>query len=126
MKKELFATLLLLTLCVLSLLNIVFLHSFTNSMIADISISQALYADGDALNAEQHLLDAHSLWQESDIYTHILLRHSEVDVINDCFYDILSTISQTESCSAEHDYKKLISRLEGLYKMEQLRLGSIF
>ncbi len=126
MKKELAALALLLALIVGSLVNISYLQRFAGKLGDQVSLSRSALALGDRENAERMLRDAIDAWLHADGYTHIFIRHSEIDSTTDAFFDLLSQVGAGDPGSAQGAYEKVTAHLQSLVGMEKLTLGSIF
>lgn len=126
LKKELAAGALLAALIAASFVNISYLEGFITSLSARVSLSRSFCEAGDFENAEAALRGAVDAWTSADGYTHIFIRHSEIDAAADAFYDVLGALAEGEAGAAEGAYEKLSTRLAGLYTMERVTLGSIF
>ena len=59
-------------------------------------------------------------------YTHIFIRHSEIDSTTDAFFELMSDVRSGDAESAAGSYEKLLAHLSSLYTMERVTLGSIF
>ena len=122
MKKEIFALSLLLLLFAASLFNI----RYFDHLCLDIAgeVNAALEA-GNTKAAEEHLENALHTWLDADSYTHIFIRHPEIDSTADAFYELGQELAgeNGESCRAAYD--KLLYHLESIRTMEHLRFGSI-
>jgi len=85
------------------------------------------YADrseyGPAVEELQYAVDK---WNENDRYTHIFIRHSEIGVVSEAFYDYLSDLCDENSKSAKGSYQKLRWALASIVTMEHVTLGSVF
>lgn len=126
MKKELCAGLLLAALFIGALINIAYLRGFIGGLTDTLDISRAAAASGDFAAAEDTLRSAIEVWTEADEYTHIFIRHSEIDSTTDAFYELLSDVLSQDGESAEGAYEKLSSHLSSILTMEQVTFGSIF
>lgn len=76
--------------------------------------------------AEQELENAAQDWLGADGYTHIFIRHSEIDSTTDAFFELMSDVRSGDAQSASGAYEKLAAHLDSLYTMERVTLGSIF
>ena len=65
-------------------------------------------------------------WLGADGYTHIFIRHSEIDSTTDAFFELMSDVRSGDAQSASGAYEKLAAHLDSLYTMERVTLGSIF
>ena len=124
MKKEIFAIALLVLLFTASLFNIWYFDDLTFRIEEELSLSRVQLASGDVPMAREHLEKALNMWLDADGYTHIFIRHPEIDSTADAFYELGQALEEnSESCRAAYD--KLLYHLESIRTMEHLRFGSI-
>lgn len=123
MKREAIAVLLLLLLITGAWMNLKKLDTLMFCMEERLISSQTEARTGEADRAEREMRDALDLWLRSDGYTHIFIRHSEIDAISDAFYELAEALSDGD---AEAAYEKLLYHLESVRDIEHLSLRSIF
>ena len=126
MKKEVFATALLAVIFALSVANTYFLDRLTGQIIELVEESGRMAAYGDwekAQNAAEH---AARLWKEQDPYTHIVLRHSDIESMNDDFYELLEHIYSHDAGAANSSAALVSEHLSSISQIEQIRIGSVF
>lgn len=125
MKRELVAGLLLAILFAASLFNISYSNRLTAKIEVRVSASSDALEKGDKDAALEHIKKALEIWLDAEDYTHIFIRHPEIDSTTDAFYELTEAIGEdeTESCRAAYD--KLLYHLESIKTMEHLRFGSI-
>lgn len=126
MIKEILAGALLVALLVLSMINVGAVERLSDRMTNHIN-SALGYArleqwDEAAKSAEA----AAKLWREKDSYTHIFLRHSEIDSATDALYELLKAIYAQEYGTTKGAAYLARSHFESIKSMEQIRFGSIF
>ena len=109
-----------------SLLNIRYLNVLTGEISALVTESKNAAVAGDWDKAVTTAKNAEMLWDEITGYTHIILRHGEIDTVSDVLYDFISNISQKDVKASGAAADKVIYHLDSIYKMEQVRFGSIF
>ncbi|MDR2359724.1 MAG: DUF4363 family protein [Oscillospiraceae bacterium] len=63
-------------------------------------------------------------WVQEERYTHMALRHSEVDTITSDLYTALEFLDNKEEFDAAKN--RVIWRLERIQAMEQIRWGTVF
>ena len=126
MKKEVWAFALLLLMLGAALLNVWYLDNKTEELLDLLSKSQEYYQMGYFEPAEEYLDQAIKIWMDSDGYTHIAIRHSEVDSATDAFYDLQSAVQEHENSNAAGAYEKVVAHLTSIARMEHVTLGSIF
>ena len=124
MKKEIIALLLLVLLFAASLFNIWYFDRLCMDIAGEVNASAVALERGDIEAAQEHLNSALHTWLDADSYTHIFIRHPEIDSTADAFYELGQALEEnSESCRAAYD--KLLYHLESIRTMEHLRFGSI-
>ena len=126
MKREWTAAALLALLFALSLLNIAYLDRLIGEIGAELAVSQSLAESGRFVEAEQALDRAVTRWVEANSYTHIFLRHPEIDSTSDAFFELKQLLAEENAEGFPSAFDKLIYHLHSIDEMEHLRLGSIF
>ena len=125
MKKAAAAALLMLTMAGVAIWNIRYVHRFTSSLTESIELSRSLWASGDPDGAEKALKDALDQWFYAEPYTHVFIRHSEVNDVTDAFYDVFAALRE-DSASADSQYDRLEAHLKSIDEMEHVTVKSIF
>lgn len=124
MKKEIIALLLLVLLFAASLFNIWYFDRLCLDIAGEVKASAVALERGEPEAAQEHLNSALHTWLDADSYTHIFIRHPEIDSTADAFYELGQALEEnSESCRAAYD--KLLYHLESIRTMEHLRFGSI-
>ena len=124
MKKEIIALSLLVLLFAASLFNIWYFERLCLDIAGEVNASADALERGDMDAAQEHLNSALHTWLDADSYTHIFIRHPEIDSTADAFYELGQALEEnSESCRAAYD--KLLYHLESIRTMEHLRFGSI-
>ena len=124
MKKEIIALLLLVLLFAASLFNIWYFDRLCMDIAGEVKASAVALERGEPEAAQEHLNSALHTWLDADSYTHIFIRHPEIDSTADAFYELGQALEEnSESCRAAYD--KLLYHLESIRTMEHLRFGSI-
>lgn len=126
MNREICAYLLLLALFLGSLYNIHVMDEKIGSLRADVGKAYESAQNSDFEDAERQLRSAADRWLGMGEYTHIFIRHTEIDSATDAFFDMLSDIASKDAESAEGSYRKLDAHLKSLITIEHLSFGSIF
>ena len=126
MKRCLLALTLFALLTALSLWDLRMVDSLTNSICECIELSLHCTKEGDGEAARAAMDCALRLWEEGEGYTHIFLRHSEVDSAADCLFELHGAIleQEEEQCAALAELA--VYHLRSLQSMEHPRLGSVF
>ncbi|MGM9521272.1 MAG: DUF4363 family protein [Oscillospiraceae bacterium] len=126
MKKEIFAAALLAVILALSLINTHYLSSITTE-ISGLVEKACAEAESDNWDmSEKYAMRAMDIWHGSDGYTHIVLRHSDIDSMTDDFYELMDHIYEQELGGVKSSSGLVIAHLESMRDMERIRLGSIF
>ena len=124
MKKEIIALSLLVLLFAASLFNIWYFDRLCMDIAGEVKASAVALERGEPEAAQEHLNSALHTWLDADSYTHIFIRHPEIDSTADAFYELGQALEEnSESCRAAYD--KLLYHLESIRTMEHLRFGSI-
>ena len=124
MNRELAAGALLLLLMAGAWWNIRAVDRLTGELLAGLDASQAAEEQGDHPGAQAALEAALNRWLEADSYTHIFIRHAEIDSTADAFYELQGQLLAGEGdISAAYD--KLRYHLDSIQRMEHPSLGSI-
>ena len=97
MTRELIAALLLALLIVCAVWNISAVNSLTCDIIACVDRSEEAVLRGDGQLARASLERGLTLWLKADSYTHIFIRHSEIDNTTDAFYEAMMELSDNDS-----------------------------
>ncbi len=126
MNREICAYLLLLALFLGSLYNIHVMDDKIGSLRLAAEKAYESAQNGDFEDAERQLRSAADRWLHMDEYTHIFIRHTEIDSATDAFFDMLADIASKNAESAEGSYRKLDAHLSSLITIEHLSFGSIF
>lgn len=126
MKKELFAFITIILLIVGSIGNLTHLNQLISKLDTHIEYSLLYCSLDDYEAAHTEMTKAEQAWNEAKNYTHIFIRHSEVDAVSDIFYDTMSSILNREKREAEYQLKKLRYHTDTMLRMEQPSLRSVF
>ena len=126
MKKTIGAAVLMLILLGISAWNIHFLDGFTNRLEEQIEQSRACWLSGDMDGARDALNSALDDWHGTEIYTHVFIRHAEVDAVTDAFYDAMAALSGDETSAAGCQFDRLEAHLHSIDSMEHVTIKSVF
>lgn len=124
MNREWAAGILLVLLIVGAWWNIRAVDRLTGDILAGLEASQEAEERGDQSGAQAALDTALNRWLEADSYTHIFIRHAEIDATADAFYELESQLRAGEGDSSAA-YGKLRYHLDSIRRMEHPSLGSI-
>ena len=126
MKKELIAAVLLAVIFAGVLLNIRASEKIVSSLMSEVDAAYAQLKSGDSESAAETLDKAIEHWLTLDGYTHIFIRHSEINSTTEDFFQFRSDIGSGDADAAEVSYGLLSETLRSIMTMEQISLGSIF
>lgn len=126
MKKEIFAITMITVLLIAAFANILYLKKVTAEITAVVEQGVQAVKNENWDIAEDCAARAEKMWNEHDGYTHMVLRHSEIDTVSDALYDFMSDVYENNEKSAYVSAEKAIYHLDNIYRMEQIRPGSIF
>lgn len=126
MKKEIISALLLLLIFSGVLINIRINERIVSSLINEFDMSYENLKNGNEDKAMQQLDTAIEHWLNLDGYTHIFIRHSEINSTTDAFYGFRSDVGSGDADAANGSYGLLKETLLSLMTMEQISLGSVF
>ena len=110
MKKELFALALLLLILAGNLWNQHRLETLTSGLDALVEAAQ----------------EAETRWTDADPYTHIFIRHTDIDALSAAFCDYRGALAGRDEGDILASYLRLTAGLRSLQGMEKLSVGSIF
>ena len=125
MKREWIAGALLVLLFLASLVNIACLDRLIATIETDVGRSQQLAEDGDFPAAEEALRTAIKHWIGANAYTHIFIRHPEIDSTSDAFYELKELLAEENAEGFPSAFDKLNYHLHSINEMEHIRLGSV-
>lgn len=126
MKKETFAVLLLALLLGLSILNAWALDKITGRLIGTMDACRSSIDAENWDDAAKQAETALDYWGKKGAYTHIVLRHSEIDALTENFYRLLERIYSRDGAAASCEARLTMEALESMSSIEKLRPGSIF
>ncbi len=126
MKKEFAALALLAALLAASFYNVRYIENMVSEISALAHESYGCLAEGDTVASMQKLEQAIERWEQAEGYTHIFIRHSEIDGTSDAMFDALGCISGDSGQEADGAFRRLFYHLDSLVGMERVTLGSIF
>lgn len=126
MKKEIIISCFLILMLTAALINIKYLNNLTDDVNRLINEASTYAQSEDWVQAEKAAEAAAALWSDSDSYTHVVLRHSEIESATDSIYGLLEQIYARQAGATRGAAQAAIARLESLSAIEQIKLGSIF
>ena len=124
--RELLALLLIILLVAISALNVLAADKLCSNIEA-----QLLQAEANALksrwpDAEAAFTLALDAWLNAESYSHVFIRHPEIDSCTELFYDLQEAILSQSGPEIKALFEKLLYRIEGIAQMEKLKLGNVF
>lgn len=124
--RELLALLLIILLVAISALNVLAADKLCSNIEA-----QLLQAEANALKsrwpeAEAAFTLALETWLNAESYSHVFIRHPEIDSCTELFYDLHEAILSQSGPEIKALFEKLLYRIGGIAQMEKLRLGNVF
>ena len=126
MKKENVALLLLL----LILAGNVWHHRRLQALTSDLRVltedAYAFAREARWPKAEEAAETAEAHWLKASPYTHIFIRHTDVDALTAAFCDYRGALAGREAGALLASYLRLSALLSGLLRMETLSFGSVF
>lgn len=122
MKKTVMGCAILALIFAACLINISYQSRILSDIEEYLSDAESHLLSGQADMAEQSVLKAIDYWNSLEGYTHVFIRHTDIDAASDAFYDLLSELGNDPRGSL----MKLRARLDSIRKMERLSIGSIF
>ena len=125
MRRELLAAALLALLVLGAGWNIRVVDRLTADIMECLDRSEASALEGHQERSKEALEQGLDLWLEADSYTHIFIRHSEIDSTTDAFYEALEELSDNDCEATSAAFEKLRYHLRSLNTMEHVSLGSI-
>ena len=126
MKKEIAAAVLLAVLFAGVIVNIRISENMVLSLSDEVDAAYLSLKSGNSQEASRQLDKAIDNWLTLDGYTHIFIRHSEINSTTEAFFQMKSDVSSGDADAAEGSYALLKETLNSLMTMEQISLGSIF
>ena len=96
MSREMLASLLILLLIAGAWWNISAVDHLSEDMLSALDESQQAADEGDAVRALEALDRGLERWLQADSYTHIFIRHSEIDSTADAFYELREVLLAEE------------------------------
>lgn len=124
MKREFFAVALLLGLLALSIYNIRYIDNKSQTLENYIEEAETHYLNGDRKSAAEDIETSLDIWLGWDSYSHVMLRHSEVDVITEAYYELLKEL-EGEDKVTQSSFGKLKEDIDSIITKERINVRSI-
>ena len=125
-KKEICAALLLAVILTTAIINSNHLEALTSDLQELVDITAKAAADDNWSIAEENAEKLSDKWHEMDPYTHIVLKHSEIDSTTDAIYELLKAVYSKELGEVMGATRLASEHLFSISSMEKIRFGSIF
>ncbi len=125
MKREWVAGALLVLLFLAALVNIVCLDRLIGRIETEIDRAQEFAESGNFTAAEEALDTAIAHWMDANSYTHIFIRHPEIDSTSDAFFELKELLAEENADGFPSAFEKLKYHLNSIDEMEHIRLGSV-
>lgn len=126
MKKEFIAGCVILALIIGAVVNVQYLRNLSSELTDHIQQARDASTEEAFDRAERELRKALDTWLDADGYTHIFIRHSEIDSTSDAFYDALSCIAEQDGEGAAAACEKLQYHIDSIVSMEHVTVKSVF
>ena len=126
MTRESFAALLLATLIAVSVWSIRRVDRLSDELDAHLAKSEKAALAEDYENAALEADAALRIWLGANTYTHIFIRHPEIDSAADAFFGLLQTLDAQNTRELPPAYDLLRYHLGCIREMEHISFGSVF
>lgn len=126
MRREIFAGVLLLLILAGSIMNSKYAGGQIDDLLETLDESKQLAEIGSYAEAEELVASALEHWESLSVYTHIMIRHSSVDDVTNCLYDLMSFLGSADGGALRGAYSKAESCLKGIMEIERVTLQSVF
>lgn len=126
MKKEIIVTCFLILILAAAFINIHYLDKLTEDVAVCINDAVSLASDEKWRDAEIKAEEAVKLWLNSDTYTHIVLRHAEIESATDLIYGFIQEVYAKETGAAIGAAQAAVERLKSIASIEHVKFGSVF
>lgn len=126
MKKEIIIGCFLIIMLGVSLVNIHYLNKLTDNVTQLIEQAENYAFEGNWNQSEKKAEEASNLWSNSETYTHLVLRHSEVESATDAIYGFLEQVYAKEQGALKGAAQAAVAHMKSISSIEQIKFGSIF
>jgi len=126
MKKELAALFVLVLVFAVSLVNIHFLNRLTGNIVSLVEQADTFIREENWERARDRAEKALKRWENSDAYTHIVLRHSEIESASVALGDLIKEIYAENAGAARGAARSAVARMRSIASVERLRFNNIF
>ncbi len=122
--KEFIAGALLLTLLILSFVNVKYMERKTDDLSELITTAETLYQEGDRQEAANQVHESLGAWLDWSSYSHIMMRHTEVDLVTDAYYELLDALEGDEPVT-QAGFRSVLEKLADIVAKERISLGAL-
>lgn len=126
MRKTLSGAALLLILLCAAIFNSHYQKRFLGDMLDEAADAEKLVYSGNVEAGLETLYSLLNRWDAWEEYSHVFIRHTDVEEVSSSFYELLSDLCENDTGSARGSFLSLRHSIESIIKMEQPRFGSIF
>lgn len=126
MKKEIIIGCFLIALLVVSFVNIHYLTKLTDNVTNLIEEAEKYAFESNWELAEKKAEEASNLWENSETYTHVVLRHAEIESATDAIYGLLQQVYSKQTGALKGAAQAAISRMKSISSIEKIKFGSVF
>ncbi len=126
MARETWALVLLLALAIISCWNIHTVNKLCDKIDAQLQTSETAAQSENWEDARQAMEKAVDTWLNAEKYTHVFIRHPEIDSCTDVLYEALSAVLEQDLTGLDATLQKLRYHIRSIAGMEQIRFGNIF
>jgi hypothetical protein len=126
MKREIAAALLLAALFGVSLWGVRRTDRLVDEIEQHLALSEKALRADDRASAETELEAALRVWRAAEGYTHVFLRHPEIDSVSDAFFALRQGLRAGDGVELGAAYDLLRYHLECIDSMEHISPGSVF
>ena len=125
MKLEIAAIILLCAMLLLSIYNVKYIDDLAGELLALVDEAETLAVRGENELAAKNINQAAGVWAEKDFYTHITMRHSEIDMCTDMFHQLIGQLLEEGAGQCAGGFSQLRARLENIADIERVSLRSV-
>lgn len=126
MRKEVLAGVVLALMMAAAVLNVRALDSLTEEIVGYIALAEASAADGEWENAEKHVSAAIEVWTSRATYTHIVLRHTDIEAADEQLYSLLKDVYMQDKAAVKGSALEATERINSILSIERIKIGSVF
>ena len=123
--REILALVLIILLVFASVWNINSVEKLSQDIQSHLNSAKEAIVSENPDAAYEAIDKALSRWLNAEKYTHIFIRHPEIDSCSDVFYDLKEAIFSSEATEIQAIISKLCYHLNSIADMEKVRIGSI-